>query len=219
VEKRPDDRRKKWTALASKNIPAPQQTAADSGWHLRASKWERSNRRSRSTHVRPVSKPHLQIPSPSHERLTPQPSSSQGAGQIFIGYLSRDSTRIRPYRCQWAVFYENVTLPNYISILRILLVPVFVAAFVYNVDRRLETYRYLAITVFSIAALSDAIDGYLARRLNQASRLGAILDPLADKLLLVSGIVVLSLDHRPILPSIRSSSVTPAPLQKFNPNS
>jgi cardiolipin synthase (CMP-forming) len=95
-----------------------------------------------------------------------------------------------------------VTLPNYISVLRILLVPVFVASVVYYVDRGLETYRYLAITVFAIAALSDAVDGYLARRLNQSSRLGAILDPLADKLLLVSGIVVLSLDHRPILPSV-----------------
>jgi cardiolipin synthase (CMP-forming) len=123
-------------------------------------------------------------------------------GQIFISHLLRDSTRIRIYRCQWAVSYQNVTLPNYISILRILLVPIFVASVVYYVDRGLETYRYLAITIFGIAALSDAVDGYLARRLNQASRLGAILDPLADKLLLVSGIVVLSLDHRPILPSI-----------------
>ena len=55
-----------------------------------------------------------------------------------------------------------MTLPNYISVLRILLVPVFVASVVYYVDRGLETYRYLAITVFAIAALSDAVDGYLA---------------------------------------------------------
>ena len=95
-----------------------------------------------------------------------------------------------------------VTIPNYISILRILLVPVFVASIGYYVDRETEGFRYLAITVFAIAALSDALDGFLARRLNQMSRLGAILDPLADKLLLVAGIVVLSMDHRPILPSI-----------------
>ncbi|MCS1408457.1 MAG: CDP-diacylglycerol--glycerol-3-phosphate 3-phosphatidyltransferase [Verrucomicrobia subdivision 3 bacterium] len=95
-----------------------------------------------------------------------------------------------------------MTLPNYISILRILLIPVFVASIVYYVNHELEVYRYLAIAVFSIASLSDALDGYLARHLNQQSRLGAILDPLADKLLLVAGIVVLSLDHRPSLPSI-----------------
>lgn len=95
-----------------------------------------------------------------------------------------------------------MTIPNYISILRILLVPVFVAAVGYYVDREEEVYRYFAITIFAIAALSDALDGFLARYLNQMSRLGAILDPLADKLLLVSGIVVLSMDHRPILPSI-----------------
>ena len=95
-----------------------------------------------------------------------------------------------------------MTIPNYISILRILLVPVFVAAVGYYVDREQEIYRYLAITVFAFASLSDAVDGYLARRLNQTSRLGAVLDPLADKLLLVAGIVVLSQDHRPILPSL-----------------
>ena len=95
-----------------------------------------------------------------------------------------------------------LTIPNYISILRILLVPVFVASVVYYVERQEEIYRYLAILVFAVAAISDAVDGFLARHLNQSSKLGAILDPLADKLLLVSGIVILSLDPRPILPSI-----------------
>ena len=46
------------------------------------------------------------------------------------------------------------------------------------------------------------MDGYVARRYNQRSELGAILDPLADKLLLVSGVVVLSFDHRPYLESV-----------------
>ncbi len=95
-----------------------------------------------------------------------------------------------------------MTIPNYISILRILLVPVFVGSVVYYVNREQEAYRIFAIIIFAVAALSDAVDGYLARKWNQQSRLGTILDPLADKLLLASGIVVLSLDHRPILPSI-----------------
>jgi len=95
-----------------------------------------------------------------------------------------------------------VTIPNYISILRILLVPVFIALILYYVNHEVELYRHLAITVFVLAIVSDAVDGYLARRMNQTTRLGAILDPLADKLLLVGGIVVLSIDYRPILPTI-----------------
>ena len=95
-----------------------------------------------------------------------------------------------------------MTLPNYISILRILLVPVFLASVVYYVSLEKEIYRYLAIAVFSFASLSDALDGYLARQFRQESRLGSILDPLADKLLLVVGIVVLSLHDNPNLPSI-----------------
>ena len=55
---------------------------------------------------------------------------------------------------------------------------------------------------FGIAAICDGVDGYIARRYNQRSELGAILDPLADKLLLVSGIVVLSFDHHPRLQMI-----------------
>ena len=95
-----------------------------------------------------------------------------------------------------------MTIPNYISILRILLVPVFIALILYYVNHEVELYRHLAITVFVLAIVSDAVDGYLARRMNQTTRLGAILDPLADKLLLVGGIVVLSIDYRPILPTI-----------------
>lgn len=95
-----------------------------------------------------------------------------------------------------------MTLPNYISILRILLVPVFLASVVYYVSLEKEIFRWLAIAVFSFASLSDALDGYLARQFRQESRLGSILDPLADKLLLVVGIVALSLHHSPNLPSI-----------------
>ncbi len=48
-----------------------------------------------------------------------------------------------------------------------------------------------------MASILDGVDGYIARRFNQRSELGAILDPLADKLLLVCGIVLLTLDHQP----------------------
>jgi CDP-diacylglycerol--glycerol-3-phosphate 3-phosphatidyltransferase len=55
---------------------------------------------------------------------------------------------------------------------------------------------------FTVAAVSDGIDGYIARRYHQRSELGAFLDPLADKLLLVSGIILLSLNNGPYLPRL-----------------
>jgi CDP-diacylglycerol--glycerol-3-phosphate 3-phosphatidyltransferase len=95
-----------------------------------------------------------------------------------------------------------VTTANKITILRILLIPLFVVEALYYVKDGHELHRLLAILSFAIAAICDGVDGYIARRYNQRSELGAILDPLADKLLLVSAIVVLSLDNRPYFPVI-----------------
>jgi CDP-diacylglycerol--glycerol-3-phosphate 3-phosphatidyltransferase len=95
-----------------------------------------------------------------------------------------------------------MTTANKVSILRILLVPFFVAQVLYYVEQGVEWHRLAAILTFALAAVSDGIDGYLARRYNQRSELGAILDPLADKLLLVSGVVLLSLNNEPHLPRI-----------------
>ena len=92
-----------------------------------------------------------------------------------------------------------MTTANKISIFRILLVPLFIVQVLYYVEEGIEYHRLLAILCFGIAALSDGVDGYLARHYNQRSELGAILDPLADKLLLISGIVLLSLNHPPHL--------------------
>src|SRR5438045_8696995 len=86
-----------------------------------------------------------------------------------------------------------MTTANKITILRILLIPFFVVQVLYYVKNGNETHRFLAILSFAVAAICDGVDGYIARRYNQRSELGAILDPLADKLLLVSGIVLL--DH------------------------
>src|SRR6266567_60649 len=95
-----------------------------------------------------------------------------------------------------------MTTANKVTILRILLTPFFVVEAMYYVTNGNESHRLLAILSFAVASICDGVDGYIARRYNQRSELGAILDPLADKLLLVSGIVVLSFDHHPYLETI-----------------
>jgi cardiolipin synthase len=88
-----------------------------------------------------------------------------------------------------------MTTANKITILRILLIPFFVVELIYYVRSGNETHRLAALLSFAIAAILDGVDGYIARHYNQISELGKILDPLADKLLLVSGIVTLSFNH------------------------
>src|SRR6266852_2111524 len=95
-----------------------------------------------------------------------------------------------------------MTTANKITILRILLIPFFVVEVLYYVKDGHELHRLLAVLSFAVAAICDGVDGYIARRYNQRSELGGILDPLADKLLLVSGIVLLSFDQRPYLQSV-----------------
>ena len=88
-----------------------------------------------------------------------------------------------------------MTTANKITIARILLVPFFISQIIYYARTGQEWYRLGALLSFAIAALADGLDGYVARRYNQRSELGAILDPLADKLLLISGIILLSLEN------------------------
>jgi cardiolipin synthase len=87
-----------------------------------------------------------------------------------------------------------MTWATRITILRLILVPVFVAFIIAydQSDPRAEMWRYAAIAVFVVAGLSDAVDGYLARHWNQGSALGALLDPIADKLLLLAALITLS---------------------------
>lgn len=83
-----------------------------------------------------------------------------------------------------------------ITIFRIILVPVFLAFLLfyrYATAGSGEWLRYAAIVVFVVASISDVIDGYIARTRGMITRLGGILDPLADKLLFGLGIIVVSL--------------------------
>ncbi len=88
----------------------------------------------------------------------------------------------------------NVALK--ITIFRIFLVPVFLGMLlVYRgaIPGTAEWLRYTAVVVFIVASVSDVIDGYIARTRRMATRLGGVLDPVADKLLFGLGIIILSL--------------------------
>ncbi|HKW30997.1 MAG TPA: CDP-alcohol phosphatidyltransferase family protein [Verrucomicrobiae bacterium] len=95
-----------------------------------------------------------------------------------------------------------MTTANKVTILRILLIPFFVVELIYYLQTGNEIHRLLALLSFAVTAILDGVDGYIARRYNQKSELGAILDPLADKFLLVSAIVTLSFNRSPYLVQI-----------------
>lgn len=93
-----------------------------------------------------------------------------------------------------------MTTANKITIVRILMIPAFVTMAIYygqSVQRGepLAWQRFTAIAIFLLAAVSDGLDGYIARRYNQRSTLGQILDPIADKGLLLSAIITLSISN------------------------
>jgi cardiolipin synthase len=84
-------------------------------------------------------------------------------------------------------------LANWLTIVRILLVPVFVTSLVYN-------RALLALITFVVAGVTDLMDGYIARTRGTKTRLGAFLDPLADKLLLTASYVTITYKFAKILP-------------------
>ena len=83
------------------------------------------------------------------------------------------------------------TIPNQITLFRIILIPVFILVFYLPVSWN----HFGAFAVFWFAAISDALDGYLARRLNQSSSFGAFIDPVADKLMVVCALAMLIQDY------------------------
>jgi len=87
------------------------------------------------------------------------------------------------------------TIANLLTILRLILIPVFATCIFYQ--------RFLlALAVFFVAAITDGLDGLVARAFNQRTPLGEILDPMADKLLLVTAFIVLSLPRFTVLPPL-----------------
>ena len=81
-----------------------------------------------------------------------------------------------------------VTIPNLVTCLRMALIPVFASLLFYG-------YNGWALFVFLVAGISDGIDGFVARKFNQESELGTIIDPIADKLLMTVAFIVLALPN------------------------
>ena len=79
-----------------------------------------------------------------------------------------------------------VTIPNLLTFLRMALIPVFASLLFYG-------YSGWALFVFLIAGISDGVDGFIARRFNQESELGTIIDPIADKLLMTTAFIILTM--------------------------
>jgi cardiolipin synthase len=87
-----------------------------------------------------------------------------------------------------------LTIPNLLTFMRMALIPAFASMLFYG-------HYELGLAFFVIAGISDGIDGFLARRFGQESELGTIIDPLADKLLMTTAFVILSLPN--VLPQVR----------------
>ncbi len=87
-----------------------------------------------------------------------------------------------------------ITIPNLLTFLRMAMIPVFAILLYYGQNG-------WAFFVFFLAGISDGVDGFVARRFNQESELGTILDPIADKLLMTTAFIILTLPN--ILPPTR----------------
>lgn len=84
-----------------------------------------------------------------------------------------------------------MNIPNSLTLIRIILIPVFIVVFYLN----FRWAHQLAAAIFALAAITDLLDGYFARKLGQISKLGAFLDPVADKLMVAVVLVLLVQNH------------------------
>lgn len=85
--------------------------------------------------------------------------------------------------------FKKMNLPNKITIFRIMLVPVFVI--ILSIETSLEYIKYIALGVYLLASITDYIDGYIARKKNLITNFGKLMDPLADKILVAAGFIML----------------------------
>ena len=84
-----------------------------------------------------------------------------------------------------------MNLPNKLTLLRLILIPFFIAAFYLGF---FAGHYFVALGIFVVASLTDFLDGYIARKYNMVTDLGKFLDPIADKVLVLAGLIVLIAD-------------------------
>ena len=89
-----------------------------------------------------------------------------------------------------ATYYTNMNLPNFLTISRIIAIPFLIVALSYH-------YTGSALIIFVACGITDGLDGFIARTFHQRTKIGAYLDPLADKLLLTSTFITLTILHLP----------------------
>jgi cardiolipin synthase len=96
---------------------------------------------------------------------------------------------------------NDLNIANNVTLIRIMLVPFFIMAVIYSRWK-------MALVIFFVAAITDLLDGIIARSFNQKTELGKILDPIADKLLIVSAFICLSVSEN-LPPSLRLPAYVP----------
>ena len=97
----------------------------------------------------------------------------------------------------------KLTIPNILTLARMICIPIMFTLFFLPY----EWARYASALVYIAAATTDWFDGYLARKLNQSSKFGAFLDPVADKLLVVVGLVIIVLDQSNLYVALAASII------------
>jgi cardiolipin synthase len=91
---------------------------------------------------------------------------------------------------QAATCYNSMNIPNFLTILRVVAIPFFIVALAYR-------HTGIALVIFVGCGITDGLDGFIARALHQRTQIGAFLDPLADKLLLTSTFITLTIVDLP----------------------
>lgn len=87
---------------------------------------------------------------------------------------------------QAATYYNSMNIPNFLTILRVVAIPFFIVTLAYR-------YTGIALAIFVGCGVTDGLDGFIARTFHQRTQIGAFLDPLADKLLLTSTFITLTI--------------------------